>query len=476
MVAAVFLSAALAGAAGPAPVRKPPAAEPAPALPQFTPGEETRVDDPSLGGQGYYVVYVPKEYTPDRTWPAIFCYHGVDQKPTTYPFRGVVGGKGFIIVGMCYNGGPGLGAYDKVSHDVDNVKRLLPVLSAQLKFDVRQLFIGGFSMGGFMSSSIGECTASIWAGMAICGAGRGSGGGVKEPQGFRGKPIYVGVGEKCTYNKSGKDAADHYRGAGAQVTFEEYPGKGHTVDTRSKVFSDWLWSSGPLKQAKADLAEAKALQAAGKLGQAYAKFAQVAAIPGGQDVSAEAGKAAEAIAKEADTQLASAEAAVKDKRYAEAPILFTRLMAAYEGSAFGERARQGLDAMKADPTIQAAVEKARINAEAKAVEDKALAAEAAKDYAQAIKCYEKYVAEFPTADRCAEVRNRLDALKADKTIRSAIVSQKAERDCRGWLQMADNFAKAGVKDRAREYLQKVLDTYPDTEWAKEAKEGLKKLK
>ena len=112
---------------------------------KFVPGQETRVDDPSLGGLGYYLVYLPKDYAPDRTWPAIVCYHGVDQKPTTSPFKGVLGGKGFIIIGMCYHGGQDLKAYNDIGEDIKNIKRLLPALATQFKLDTRQLFIGGFS-------------------------------------------------------------------------------------------------------------------------------------------------------------------------------------------------------------------------------------------------------------------------------------------------------------------------------------------
>ena len=70
---------------------------------------------------------------------------------------------------------------------------MAPVLVKQLNLDPRQLFIGGFSMGGFMTDEIGTATAAIWAGMAIMGAGRHSGG---PAAGFKGKPVYIGAGEK----------------------------------------------------------------------------------------------------------------------------------------------------------------------------------------------------------------------------------------------------------------------------------------
>lgn len=34
----------------------------------------------------------------------------------------------------------------------------------------------------------------------------------------------------------------------------------------------------------------------------------------------------------------------------------------------------------------------------------------------------------------------------------------------------------GRTDKAREYLQKIIDTYPDTEWGRQAKERLARFK
>ena len=442
----------------------------------FEPGKDTRISDPGLGGQGYYVVWVPKEYAPDRTWPAVFCYHGVNQKPTTYPFQPLTGGKGFIVIGMCYAGGPGLEAYGAVTRDVENVKRLAPALTQKLKLDARQLFIGGFSMGGFISSSIGESTASIWAGMAICGAGRGGGGTVSNPQGFRGKPVFAGAGEKCPYHADAQKAADYYKLQGADVTFETWPGKGHTVDTKSKIFADWMWASGPLKQVVADVAEARKLQAAGRLGQAYAKFSQAGSVPGNHEACKEAATAAGQIAKDAETRLAAADEAVKAKRYKEAAAAFSHVAATYAGSKFAEEAAKRLAAVKSDPTILGEIDAARQNEQAATIVKQAQAAEQAKDFALAMRLYEQVLATCPKSDLCASAKARLEALKGDKAVQAAVRDRDAERECRSWLAMADNFIKAEDPEKAKEYLQKIIAKYADTEWGRQAKERLAKIK
>jgi len=477
LAAGVFLALGFACAARAAKPAAPADAGP-PGVPladaKFEPGKETRIEDAALGGPGYYIVYVPKEYAPDRAWPAVFCYHGLNQKPTAYPFKEVLGGKGFIVIGMPYYG-TGLDAFGTIAHDIENVTRLSPLLAKPLRIDPKQMLIGGFSQGGWMASEIGEATSFLWAGMAIMGAGR-HGGSAKDAAGFARKPIYIGAGETDSNLDSARKAAEFYRTQGAEVTFETYAGKGHTVDTKSKVLADWLWGNGPLREMKAVLAEAQAAQAAGKPGLAYAKFTQVAAIPGGYEPCVEAGKAAQAIAQDAEGSLAVAEADAAAKRYSEAVAGLARLAALYAGSPFGDRAQKSLDALRADPKIQETLDLVRINAEAKALEEQAQVAELAKDYARAIRLYEQYVAAFPKAGRFAAVKARLDALKADKTIQSAIRAKDADRDCRNWLNMADNFLKAGLNEKAREYLKKILDQYGDTEWGAQARERMKKLK
>lgn len=55
---------------------------------------------------------------------------------------------------------------------------------------------------------------------------------------------------------------------------------------------------------------------------------------------------------------------------------------------------------------------------------------------------------------------------------TAVGEKEADRECRAWLQLADNFVKAGQKEKAREYLKKIIETYPGTTWADKAKDRL----
>jgi thioredoxin-related protein len=57
----------------------------------------------------------------------------------------------------------------------------------------------------------------------------------------------------------------------------------------------------------------------------------------------------------------------------------------------------------------------------------------------------------------------------------ALPVDTTDQKCRSLLSLARNYLKNGVKDKARECLDKLLETYPSTKWAAEAKklkEGL----
>jgi len=287
-------------------------ARPAPE-PELKPGTEVRIDNDKVGG--YFLVYVPTDYAPDRTWPAIFCYHGQNGKPTTWPFRPVTDGKGFIIAGMEYLEPAGkvwVGrAFDRyMAREMESFRTVRAYLARRLSVDKKRCLVGGFSMGGWMSSSLGEAGPQSWAGICILGAGRQ---GLDKPldnlSAVRGRPIFIGAGTHDPNFFHARKAGEFYKKHGANVTFEEFPGLGHTMDT-----------------AKCDL-----------------------------------------------------------------------------------------------------------------------------------------------------LRKWLAAFAGPKAIEPETPAKNAYRDCRTWLALADNYLSVGKSDKAREYLQKVVATYPDTPWAAEARTRLEKL-
>jgi predicted esterase len=437
----------------------------------FSPGKETKILDPATGGLGYYVIYVPKDYAPEREWPTIFCYHGSGGNPTAWPFKELTDGQGYIVVGMEYlKRGNG----EQVAEDeVENLKRIAKYVKSKLHVNRKLVFMGGFSQGGWSTASFSNRYIDPLAGLVILGAGGSPGGdAISSPAKLKGKPVFIGVGENDQFLKNAKEAQAAYTAKGADVSFEAFKDLGHSVDTKSKLLKDWLTKNGPQNQLIAALAVAKAAERNNKLGEAYTLYTAAGKMNGGQ----EAADAAKAIEDAAEKKLADAESAVTAKKYPDAVKLLVSVAETYAGSPMAEKAKTRVMQIQSDPAIKAEVEQAKLDARAEAVEQQAQGAEKVKDYARAITLYETYVAQYAKASHYAAVKAHYDELKANKAVLASAKSQAAERECKGWLSTADNYIKNGLPEKAKPYLQKIVEKYADTEWATEARKRMEEMK
>lgn len=214
-----------------------------PPEPLLTP-DQYNLEAPKAGTS--FILWVPMDYTPDYTWPVIFCYHGAGASVTTWPFYQVTRGQGFIIVGMNYTK-PVSDRRDRqwLSGEKALFFEALAMVSARLSVDPEMVFMGGYSQGGYHTTLLGERVLDRLAGLIILGAGRFFIDHTPPPmESIRGKPIFIGVGENdSVHNPRAKDAAKTYELWGANVTFEEWPGVGHSINTvefPSKILLNWL--------------------------------------------------------------------------------------------------------------------------------------------------------------------------------------------------------------------------------------------
>ena len=451
----------------------------APDEPDLRPGVETRVEAPRSGG--HFIVYVPTDYAPTRRWPVIFCYHGQNGQPTAQPFKRVLGGKGFVIVGMAYlkRGVQRMTIAqmkEYMGQEAASFERAAAWVEQRLKVDKAMYFCGGFSKGGWTTSGLAEATPRTWCGVAILGAARQYfETPMDKPSALRGKPIYIGCGTKDPNFPHAEKSARFYRQHGANVIFEPYDGLGHAMGWDTEALPNWLYANGPQRDLKGRLATARKAEAAGRLGRAYALYAELSQVSAESELCRSAGEVARKLAGQAETLLAAAETAVAEKRYADASRPLARLTSRFEGSPFAERADALIRKLQSDPAIQAAVRQGRLDAEADALEARARAADTARDYATALRLYGQYVAKYANATRFDGVKARLDALEADESIQAKVLSERAARECRLWLNLADNYARAGKPAKARDYLDRILANYDGTDWAAKARERLAAL-
>jgi predicted esterase len=442
------------------------------ALTQATiePGKTVKIDDPATGGLGYWMLYIPSDYVATRKWPIVFCYHGLGLDPTPWPFREATDGKGYIVVGMEYLDRD-LSAMDE-DKNVANLKRIGSAVARKVQIDPRLQFIGGFSQGGFRTIAYSDATLDAWAGILIFGAGRGADGGSGN---YRAKPIFIGAGEKDGNLSIAQSAATFYKSKGADVTMETFANQGHTVDTNDAVLKKWLLDHGPLTYVKQIFDQAKAAEKSGKKGQAYAFYEQVLSQKQPGDMTDQAKTATAAFEADAGKSSEDAESAITSAKFGDGFKKFLVVSQTYAGCSLGDKAAARIKELRADPSIRAQIDQAAIDASADEAESRAAGAEKIGDYKTAIADYSAYVTAFPKSHRIDQVRAHLKSLQDNPAIQAKITSSEPEKNCKKWLSLADSYITNGDADQAKVYLQKVIDNYPDSQWADTAKQKLRDL-
>ena len=136
-----------------------------------------------------------------------------------------------------------------------------------------------------------------------------------------------------------------------------------------------------------------------------------------------------------------------------------------------KRARQGRPLPEGLPTPP----ELRAPRRAQDLVDRAMVAEWDQDYLEAVELYEEAVRRFPKEAASDEARARLTALKADKKVLARIEQQTVARECDRLMQLGRAYDASGHPEHARNCYRRIIDTHPDTEWAKAAAVELQNL-
>ena len=372
-------------------------------LDTLLPGTEVSIITPKTGKM--FLLYIPADYTDKRPFPIIFCYHGYRGKATTWPFRQVTNGKGFIVAGMNYatdNYYKGLSPTE-TAPDKAFFNEVMVLVSARLNIATDYIFMGGYSQGGYSTTVLGEQLLDRLAGFLILGAGRRNVDVEPPPvELIRGYPIFYGAGElDDPHYPRAKRAAGFYREWGADVTFEGWKDETHKLSpqwmTKTKM-REWLIAYGPAKQVKSGFEKAQIAEKNDRLGEAFTLYAQIAEILPDTELCRTAKASAARLATEAETQLNQLKKAADTKPYAQVVKALESFRGNYAMSVFAERATQ--------------MHKELLNAKADALEARARKAETQKNYARALQLYELYLTYFSEAKRYPEVQKHVKHLKS----------------------------------------------------------------
>lgn len=222
-------------------------------IPIFEPGKEYHVvtDNKAIGTKRFNL-YVPLDYTEDRTWPVIFRHKGRGDKYNPIICRAarlMICDRGAIVVGMGYlKSGKKKMTFaeykNSIKRELKSIYEAKKLISRHLRVDDSRLFISGSSAGGWLAANLLEYRAQVWAGALIFAAGRHQTASILTNdyslKSLNGMPIFFGSSPKGSHGPNHKWAlqgAAIYESRGAIITFETY-----TDDylVSSPLLRDWI--------------------------------------------------------------------------------------------------------------------------------------------------------------------------------------------------------------------------------------------
>ena len=435
-----------------------------------------KTDRPSLN----LPVFVPADYTPGKAFPLILFSHGSGGTPDTGIMQHVTKQSNYIIVGMEY-----LRKDESTTRDLDIQLRfnrhVIKRIKEKLNVNSRRIILCGMSRGGFATAGFGflESEVAIYRAYIVM-----AGGMSPQPRPFhqfmRDVPVLLVHGDHDTtvaYSYA-QTALTTLKAAKADVTLLTMKGVGHTIDMNyAPQMLNWL------NEHSADAQLDKWMELAlaadpDDLPEAIRYYKHIAGVASIRKVARDAEQRLKQIEDEAGQLLAKAEQAITAKQFDQAIQILKQLSSEYAGTQPADDAEARLEELSEHPQFAEAMRKAeaKISVQrADAALKRARQMIAAKDYPEAVEALDDLIATYPATPAAEQAKAEADALRNDPVIGKQLRDGPAAQDCEGWLSIARNLIKNSRADAARPYLEKVVEQYPDTTYAEQARELLKGL-
>ena len=244
------------------------------------------------------------------------------------------------------------------------------------------------------------------------------------------------------------------------------------IETQLKKTPPAVMSTQDKALAKVLLDKAEQTIKAGELADASAAMAKLPKL----DEPAVRGRA-EAVRKslaDAVAQfVAEADKLIEAKDYYKASLALTQIAGA--GAEPAKKAQARLKELMADEKAKAVIEQGQREGEAAGLLEELEKSGQSKSTAEMLAALDDLAARFADTKAGKAAAEKAKSMRADPELMKKMTQASADKDCKAWLALARNFMKAGLKDKAKSYLDQVIQKYPDTDYAKEAKELLASL-
>jgi thiol-disulfide isomerase/thioredoxin len=257
---------------------------------------------------------------------------------------------------------------------------------------------------------------------------------------------------------------------------------GHPMDEAfEKAIESQLKKTPPTMMSAADKAAAEAVLE--KVADALKKYqyasaaallAKIAKPDDDSGIGARVEAVRKALANQAAVRLEEAEKSLAARDVYKASIALADVSAISPGSEQDSKAQQRLKELLADADSKAAIEQGRREAQADALLADIEKTAEKKSPAETLAALDDLARRLPGTNAGNAAAEKAKSMRADPDLMGKIQSQAADKDCKGWMSMARGFIKSGMPEKAKPYLEKVIQKYPDSDYAKEAKELLAK--
>ncbi len=229
-------------------------------------------------------------------------------------------------------------------------------------------------------------------------------------------------------------------------------------------------------EAKKNLAEAADALKQKDYPKAIELYDWVASLRADGKLIESAGEKLGEIEELGNEMLADAEKAGAKRDFGNAFLLISTIKEDFKffKKTLGKSASKLERALKKDPEGRAAAAALKLEPKAKAALEKAEQMIDMKNYLGAVRDLEGIVDKFgstPSAKRASEL---LEYLQGNEQIREAIAEQQMRTDCTKWLRLAKNYFSNDLNEQGAELCKKIVEMYPESEYAAEAKKLLEK--
>ncbi|MFH0939889.1 MAG: tetratricopeptide repeat protein [Planctomycetota bacterium] len=438
------------------------------------------------GNQYASVIYIPNDYKDGLKLPLIFFMHGAGGKPNTWLFQEATGGEGYIVVGLAYGGVADSGANGIRSDPaicaamIQYIAQVREIVKKTYGFNEQQVFLAGFSMGGWGVNYYGfnKKAQGLYRGYCILAAGPMR----QDEVDFsvaKGLPVLLLNGEKDANIEVANKGKPALEKAGAIVKQVIIPGAGHVpkAENTHVLLKEWLKEWGPLKAVLELLKKAQDMEKT-SLGKAMTLYEEAFALGSVVLTDPEVKSAHErldALLAQTKQEWDAAMTLIDQKRYYDAIALIEKFAAQYKGHRLAQEAEKKIVELKNNEEVKkylaiGAAQKSKDEAASAAEQLLARALEQlqAKDYPKASDILKQVVALYPGTPSAEKATIQLKAFMDDPKIVTALKAVEMNAECRKWLSSAKNYRANGMQTEALALLDQIIQKYPQSDWEREA--------